>query len=124
MLLHRVAHLEQNLIGIGEADEALRGILDLQRGINGQRDRERKRDRIEPASPFGSHTVARQKGGASAKDEEEKEDNGRRVHVERVLARGRDVDHLIQGRKQQFGGIGVCPGCANLSDRLLPDLPL
>jgi hypothetical protein len=87
---------------VGKADEALAGVLDFQRGIDGERDRECKREGIEPASLGGSHAVTGQEGGAPTQNEEQEEDHRGRVHIEWVLAGGGDIDHGIQGGEQHF----------------------
>src|ERR1700677_967892 len=94
-LLDRVAQLEKGVVGLGETDEALARVFDLQRGIDSKSDRDRERDAVEPAALGSSHPVPGDKRTAPAKDKQKQEDNRRRMHVEGVLPRRRDVDHVI-----------------------------
>src|SRR6266853_6056567 len=65
---------------------------------------------VEPASAASSHAVAAEKGRAAAENEEQQEDNFRRVHVEGVPPGGRDVDHGVEGREEDLRGVDVAPG--------------
>ena len=100
LLTDRVAELDKGLIGVDKPDETLAGELDLESGIHGERDRQRQRDAIKPASRRCRHAIASNKGASPTQDKQEQEDDTGGVHVECVLTGGSDVDHVIQRRQK------------------------
>src|SRR6202012_438572 len=71
-----------------------------------------KRNRMKPVARAGVHAKAGEQSAGATQDKEKKEYDGGRVHIEGGLAGGGDVDHIIEGRNQELGGVRLGPwGC-------------
>src|SRR5207253_7825235 len=76
------------------------------------------------ASGVNGHAVTAEEGRAAAEEEEQQEDNFRRMHVEGVPPGVRDINHGVEGREENLGGVDVRPRGSCGSHRLFPDLAL
>jgi hypothetical protein len=116
--------MDESVIGFGETNKALTGKLDLEGGVDGEGDGGGESKDVEPVSGGRRHAVAGEEGAAKAEGEEEQEDDFGRMHVEGVLPGGGDVDHVVEGGKEELGGVGVASGGGCGGDGLTPHLTL
>ena len=95
---HCGAQVDQELIEVGDPQEATPRILQVHDDVERDREDRGKADDVQPAAGFAlSHAVARQQRTDQRHRAQQSEDDARRMHPGGREAGGRDVDHLVEG---------------------------
>lgn len=105
MLVHRITEIDECVVRVAEPQKALLRELDLERGVNGEGNGGSQSENIYPVSSADRHAVTGEKGATKAEDEEKKEDDAWRVHVECILADRHGIGHVVDGRQEESAGI-------------------
>ena len=122
-LLHRRPERDERLVEVVHADQAEARELEVEDHVHRHRHHGREDDRVQPRPHRrASHSVAREQGGRDGQHEQQPEDDVRRVHLRRHVARRRDVEHRVERGQQQHRRRRVGAGGVDRGDRLPPDL--
>lgn len=122
-LIHGIAKIDEGMVDVGEPDKALSGKLNFKGGIDRESDGGGEGDDIKPVS-WRRHAISGQKGAAKAEGEQEQEDDDGRMHLEGILASGRDVDHIVEGGEKELFRVRAGSGRRCGSDGPTPYLAL